>query len=214
LPDQPSDLVLTDKKHADRKLNIEVWDYDMTSRNDFIGSMTFSLKDLAAAPGGKYGWTVGLAASFTYCRLSGWFKLLDKKKGDLIHVPVAPGLSDLSAVPDNAPGFGKQLSSAAMLSPASAGDAAPAFAKQTSTSSAVPSGSFAKQPSSTAVTAGHFSAADFKFLKVLGKGSFGKVCCCCCWWWSSVFVSVCPLFLLPIFDVHFAEQLYFLTVHR
>lgn len=83
--------------------------------------------------------------------MHGWFKLLDKKKGAFFNVPVAPAPSDVD-------------------------DTASNFTKQTSVSPSVKFEELTIKPKETKV-----SINDFKFLKVLGKGSFGKVCAMYVW---------------------------------
>ncbi|SPP74822.1 protein kinase C, brain isozyme isoform X2 [Drosophila guanche] len=111
----------------DRRILIEVWDWDRTSRNDFMGALSFGISEIIKSP------------------TNGWFKLLTQDEGEYYNVPCADDEQDLLKLKQK-PSQKKPL----------------VMRSDTNTHSSISKKDMIR-------------ATDFNFIKVLGKGSFGKV---------------------------------------
>ncbi|UJR13916.1 hypothetical protein I4U23_000922 [Adineta vaga] len=128
------DLVDDDR---DKRFLIAVWDWDRTSRNDFMGSLSFGVSELMKQS------------------VEGWFKLLCQEEGDFYAVPVTSEENLLKMKAAIHPRTSLPALPADKSKLAGAGDVE-ILIRSTSHVDSV-------------------KESDFHFIKVLGKGSFGKV---------------------------------------
>ena len=136
-----SDFTSDDK---DKRLFIEVWDWDRTSRNDYMGSLSFGVSELIKQSA------------------DGWYKLLVKEEGEFYNVPVS------NIQPPNSGPILTQV------------EVTNSVNNNAIITSDIPNNSDAlndlkainKNMQRISIT-DNVRVADFNFLKVRGRGSFG-----------------------------------------
>nr|CAH8819204.1 unnamed protein product [Trichobilharzia regenti] len=114
-----------------KRLHFEVWDWDRTSRDDFMGALSFGVTELIKKP------------------VDCWFKLLSQEEGEYYSIPCS--------TENNTPSYAELASE-----------------YETPFKSNVYEEDENLQNGPTKLR-DVVRATDFKFIKVLGKGSFGKV---------------------------------------
>jgi classical protein kinase C len=140
----------------DRRLLIEVWDWDRTSRNDFMGSLSFGISEIVKSP------------------QEGWFKLLAQEEGEFYNVPVPPPGTDILQLKQ------KQIHFPADLLQSASGSSPPSSSGSKTSCSIYKDSGAGKSAADDMIPHNMgkqdvIRASDFNFIMVLGKGSFGKV---------------------------------------
>lgn len=151
-----SDLKPDDK---DRRFLVEVWDWDRTSRDDFMGSLSFGISELI-----KDG-------------AEGWFKLLGEEEGEFYNVPVTEGTDTelfrkqikVTQSPPSSPLRPIRLPSWLNQSIAQQAKASVVVKKPIAPTE------IAREVPHNMSRKDIIRNTDFHYLMVLGKGSFGKV---------------------------------------
>uniref|UniRef100_A0A1A9WK42 Protein kinase C n=1 Tax=Glossina brevipalpis TaxID=37001 RepID=A0A1A9WK42_9MUSC len=115
----------------DKRVLIEVWDWDRTSRNDFMGSFSFSLEEIQKEP------------------IDGWYKFLTQTEGEHYNIPCSDPVNDIARLRDEVQRDDKKKSKRRRMDN--------------------------KNLPHNMSKRDMIRAADFNFIKVLGKGSFGKI---------------------------------------
>ncbi|XP_061398697.1 protein kinase C, eye isozyme-like [Musca vetustissima] len=113
----------------EKRLLVEVWDWDRTSRNDFMGSFSFSMEEIQKEP------------------IDGWYKFLSQVEGEHYNIPCTDAVNDIARLRDEVKTEKKTN-------------------KRRMDNKDMPHNMNKRDM---------IRAADFNFIKVLGKGSFGKV---------------------------------------
>ena len=133
-PEWNEELVIAfDAAHdQDKRLHVEVWDWDMTSANDFMGAFSFGISELLKI------------------EADGWYKLLAKDESEFYNVPIELSQKSLQRLSE----MEEQYESKA---------------------EGPPTEKFARFSISSSADDACFAQDDFNFLKVIGRGSFGKV---------------------------------------
>ena len=141
----------------DRRLLVEIWDWDRTSRNDFMGALSFGVSELLKCPA------------------DGWFKLLNQEEGEFYNAPVPAAGEDVNILRDmRLKSVTSNVTSSRWNTGRGSDDLSSLDGRSSSTGS-VPDANNANNIPHNMSKQDVIRATDFNYIMVLGKGSFGKV---------------------------------------
>ncbi|XP_067930160.1 calcium-dependent protein kinase C-like [Watersipora subatra] len=123
-------MVNITKENMSQRLSVEVWDWDRTSRNDFMGSLSFGVSEIMD----------------NEQALDSWYKLLNQEEGQFYNTPVPEDVA--ASIVELRQRFEQQ---------------------RLITKKNLPEKERIDRPPNIP------TLEDFQFVKVIGKGSFGKV---------------------------------------
>lgn len=140
-----------DPSDKDRRLSVEVWDWDRTSRNDFMGSLSFGISELIKEP------------------VDGWFKLLNEEEGEYYNIRIPPeDEQDIERLQKKMADLHGTKSERGASNDKAAKPTLGTIKQRNSAGNGL-----GDSPQQKPVA--RCAASDFNFMTVLGKGSFGKV---------------------------------------